>query len=81
MNLNQLTALQTKHAELMAAVQDELAKHDDKQLQELLDAHLKTPAFVLALALSNPDKLCTMAAVPIAIEQMRRAEVAAMEAT
>lgn len=81
MNLPAIADLQSHQAEIMAEVQRELAKHSDERLQELLDAHLQTPALVLMLALSSPAKLCTMAAIPLHMEQLRRAEVRAMEET
>jgi hypothetical protein len=61
-------------------VRDELARHSDKELLQLIIQHLHNSTAVVEAALrTRPSKLATMAAVTIYRERLRRAEVAAME--
>lgn len=80
MNAEQLAVLEHQISELEAIVRDELAKHSDDDLTELLSNFLDHPTTILTMALiNNPGKLAAMAAVPIHRERLRRAEIAAME--
>jgi hypothetical protein len=82
MSIEHLAALERHINELEATVRDELAQYTDAQLLELLEAHLKQPTAVVAAAMTrNPGKFAAMAAVPIHRERLRRAEIAAMEAS
>jgi hypothetical protein len=82
MNAAALAKLDRMLAELESAVRDDLAKHTDAQLDELVDTHLQLPELVLLGALQvkgGHEKLCAMAALSIYRERLRRAEVQLME--
>jgi hypothetical protein len=76
----QPAALEKLKNSLEAEVRDELARHSDRELMELVCEHLHNPAGTILAAVSNPGKLTTMAAVTIFRERLRRAEVAQLEA-
>jgi hypothetical protein len=78
--MNNLIEIQRCCDELEACVRDELARHSDKELLQLIIQHLHNSTAVVEAALrTRPSKLATMAAVTIYRERLRRAEVAAME--
>lgn len=83
MNAAALAKLQQLSAELESAVRDDLERHTDAQLEELVDMHLHAPELLLLTAIEvkgGHQKLCTMAALTIYRERLRRAEVQLMEA-
>ena len=82
MNAVALARLEQMNAELEDAVRENFIGHSDADLLELIDVHLNNPELVMlgAIAVKGGHvKLCAMAALAIARERLRRAEVALME--
>lgn len=77
-----IAQLETLVNEIEACVRDELARHTDRELDELIVGHLHDCAAVVTAALiACPSKLTTMAAVTLYREKLRRAQVQALEAS
>lgn len=84
MNTAILTKLQQIAAELDAMVRDDLARHSDSELAELVDMHLNAPELLLLTSLEfkgGHKKLCLMAGVTLCRERLRRAETELLEAS
>jgi hypothetical protein len=79
---DRLYQLHRQQDEIAASVRDELARHSDSELMELVQAHLDQPEAVIVHALKHGQagKLMAMALLPIQSELIRRAEVRVMEA-
>ena len=80
MNHERLIELRRQKDEIDAALRDDMQRHSDDELARLVTAFLDDPAVALAMCMGKPDKLMALAAVPLQLERLRRAEVAAMDA-